>query len=148
MTISSVEEDDWEKILKAVLAGNRDGLDYNLLRRLFSHPMVQTILPFLRLQVVKERAYGNSWKKRGDVGVLYTVARKWDRMEQIITNAMQKGEVTEKGNINLKKSTGDYETFLDTIGDMGNYMFLWVEWFAERYPEERQKMIMKIMEMK
>ena len=36
--------------------------------------------------VSKEKDYGDSWKKRGGIGAFMMLARKWDRIENCLSN--------------------------------------------------------------
>lgn len=36
--------------------------------------------------IAKERTYQGSWKKRGGIGAFMMIARKWDRLENIVSS--------------------------------------------------------------
>lgn len=72
--------------------------------------LTYNVFNLLKLQYEKECGYGNSWEKRGEIGVFFNIARKWDRLENYILNGNQlKGETLE-----------------DTIADIAIYMMLWL----------------------
>lgn len=93
---------------------------------------IQKILPeLLLLQNRKETFYGQSWRKRGDIGAFITIARKWDRIENIMEKAMVEGTKTLfDGSSDLST-----ETVLDTIADLALYSLMWTSYIAKRYPE-------------
>lgn len=92
---------------------------------------IHNILPsMLVLQNRKERFYGESWRKYGDVGAFLNMARKWDRIEHIMKDAMETG--TDKL---FDESSGlSTETVLDTIIDLSMYGLLWSSYIASRFP--------------
>ena len=93
---------------------------------------VQKIIPaILLLQNRKERFYGESWRKYGDVSAFFNTARKWDRIETIMKGAMKNGIDS------LFDGTSDLstETILDTIVDLSLYGLMWSSYIASRYPE-------------
>ena len=59
------------------------------------------------------------------------IARKWDRIDTIMKNAMENGVQT------LFNGTSDLstETVLDTIIDLSVYGLMWSSYIASRYPE-------------
>ena len=93
---------------------------------------VQKIIPaILLLQNRKERFYGESWRKYGDVSAFFNTARKWDRIETIMKDAMKNGvDSLFDGSSDLST-----ETILDTIVDLSLYGLMWSSYIASRYPE-------------
>jgi hypothetical protein len=72
-----------------------------------------------RLHRLKDRAYRDAWRKRGEVvGVFANIARKYDRLEIGI------GEVDDS-----------METLGDTTGDLCIYAAKYLTWLAETHPE-------------
>ena len=68
--------------------------------------------PYLaKIQYKKEATYGSSWCKRGEMDVFFNLARKFDRLE----NMMLKGAKDEVG-----------EDKIDTVADLTNYGLLWM----------------------
>lgn len=63
----------------------------------------------------KGKTYGSSWKKRGGVGAFMMLARKWDRIENIVSSTGY--DIFKAGNAN----TGDV---LDDIADLRAYLLL------------------------
>ena len=99
---------------------------------------IENILPnLLLLQNRKEKFYGESWRKYGDIGAFFNTARKWDRIETIMNDAMKNG--TDK----LFNGSNDLstETILDTIIDLGLYSLMWASYIASRYPEMWDKFL-------
>lgn len=86
----------------------------------------------LKLQNDKARLYGRSWCKHGDMSAFFNVERKWDRISNIMDNAMDKGLET----LHSKESSTATETFLDTVIDLGLYGMMWAGFIAENHPEE------------
>jgi hypothetical protein len=75
-----------------------------------------------RLHRPKDAAYGDAWRKRGEVlGIFCNIARKHDRL----TLAM--------GEIGTIEST---ESLSDTIADLAIYAGKYLTWLAEMFPEE------------
>lgn len=93
---------------------------------------VQSILPELvLLQNRKEKFYGQSWRKYGDIGAFMNIARKWDRIDTIMKGAMKNGtESLFDGSSDLST-----ETILDTIIDLSLYGLMWASYIKTRYPE-------------
>lgn len=91
----------------------------------------------------KEREYGASWKKRGGVGAFMMLARKWDRVENMV-DEMRTYEFQKTDNERVyptqqyvagpydifshvqgsELENGDAEALLDTIGDLRRYLML------------------------
>lgn len=67
-------------------------------------------------------SYGDSWKKRGGVGAFMMLARKWDRIENQLSNEEQQYDVLEKLIAEMvdKKEDG----LLDDIRDLRRYLLL------------------------
>lgn len=93
---------------------------------------IQKIIPaLLLLQNRKERFYGESWRKYGDVSAFFNTARKWDRIESIMTSALKNGvDTLFDGSSDLST-----ETVLDTIIDLSLYGLMWSSYIASRHPE-------------
>lgn len=73
-----------------------------------------------RLHRPKDRAYGDAWRKRGEVlGIFVNIARKFDRL------AVALEETDGRGT----------ESIGDTVADLCVYAGKYVTWLAERYPE-------------
>lgn len=72
------------------------------------------------LQKVKGKTYGNSWERRGDMGVLHNIFRKIDRIENIVTDHLRTG----------KYPTGD-ESLPETVADLAVYALLWMTRLSE-----------------
>jgi hypothetical protein len=70
-----------------------------------------------KLQYSKEGTYGRSWCKRGQTDTFFNLARKFDRLENIVIN----GAKDEVG-----------ESTVDTVGDLANYGLLWVTLFMRK----------------
>lgn len=77
----------------------------------------------------KNKAYGESWCKRGGTGAYHAFARKGDRLVEIL------GEF--KTLEAARKSTKYSESIDDTIGDLRRYLILMVAWHAALPPEEK-----------
>ena len=72
--------------------------------------------------MVKDREYADSWRKRGGVGAFMMLARKWDRIENIVS----------KNDYELFKVwKEDISGIRDDIGDLRRYLML-VEEFMTR----------------
>ncbi|WAB25008.1 hypothetical protein M3_0057 [Lysinibacillus phage vB_LfM_LysYB1] len=74
-----------------------------------------------KIQYAKEGTYGNSWEKRKEVGVFMNMARKFDRLENMIID----GKKDEVG-----------ESKADTVADEGVYSVLWLTYILRESPEE------------
>lgn len=66
----------------------------------------------------KGKQYGNSWKKRGGVGAMMMLARKWDRVENIVEH--HKYDIFEAS----LDSYEDTDGILDDIADLRRYLLL------------------------
>ena len=95
------------------------------------------IMPkLLKLQNEKGLIYGRSWCKYGEFSAFMNCARKWDRIENIMTNAMDNGI---DNVLHSDKSSTPTETFLDTVVDLGMYCLMWAGYIKEHYPKEWEK---------
>jgi hypothetical protein len=65
--------------------------------------------------VIKGRSYGDSWKRRGGVGAFMMLARKWDRIENLVKTDGYDVFTTADAN------RGD---ILDDIRDLRRYLML------------------------
>ena len=65
----------------------------------------------------KDAEYGGSWKKRGGVGAFMMLARKWDRLEQLMSRS---GYDIFAAAMNDTREEG----VLDDIGDLRRYLNL------------------------
>lgn len=63
----------------------------------------------------KQKTYGDSWKKRGGPGAFMVTARKWDRIENI---------VSALGYDIFKAGEADIGGILDDIADLRAYLTL------------------------
>ena len=73
-----------------------------------------------RLHRAKDQAYGDAWRKRGEVlGIFANIARKYDRLQV--------------GRTELTPATT--ETLGDTVGDLCVYAGKYLTWLAEMQPE-------------
>lgn len=70
---------------------------------------------------MKEKTYGDSWKKRGGVGAFMMMARKWDRIENILAKGAMPYDVFS--HIKLDPS-GDDSTVLAEVRDLRRYLAL------------------------
>lgn len=86
----------------------------------FTHEVVEQDLAYIDK---KDRSYGASWKKRGGVGAFMMLARKWDRLE----NMMQKEGVKYDifACIEMEEQVqGEDGTALAEIRDLRRYLIL------------------------
>lgn len=98
----------------------------------------QKVIPaILKLQHDKEAVYGQSWRKYGMASAFLNTARKWDRIDNIMRVALEKGESV----LTSDEAGTAQETFMDTLVDLASYSLLWVGFMAEQHPEMWQKFI-------
>lgn len=83
--------------------------------------MHAVLAPLLHMQYRKEGTYGDSWAKRGEIGVFFNISRKFDRLEHIVLN----GARDEVG-----------ESDIDTVADLANYALLWLTYIARERPDQ------------
>lgn len=109
-------------------------------------------LPFLQVVadadvqqlLQKDREYGASWKSRGGVGAFMMLARKWDRLENMVKgnrdydapDAVFNPVRTDENHVHASAydvfahvigsevERGDAESLLDTLGDLRRYLLL------------------------
>lgn len=74
--------------------------------------------------VMKERTYGGSWKKRGGVGAFMMMARKWDRIENMITEVLNGGTPYDIFYQISRNPTGADGTMLAEVRDLRRYLTL------------------------
>ena len=101
-----------------------NGIDLEL--KYFNHVSLMDYLTAF----FKNKEYGASWKKRGGIGSFMMLARKWDRLEEIVKR--KNYDIFE--SINDSTST---ESIIDTIRDLRVYLTL----------VENEAMKMKIVPM-
>ena len=86
---------------------------------------IMLMLPaILELQNQKSLIYGRSYCKHGDTSIFFNVERKWDRVENIFSKALQTGV----SKLYSKDSATPTETFVDTVVDLANYSILWASY--------------------
>lgn len=92
----------------------------------------------VKLQNDKAKLYGRSYCKYGDIGVFMNLSRKWDRIDNIMHNAMNNGvdKVLHSGS-----SSTATETFVDTVADMATYSLLWLGYIKETHPDEWERFL-------
>lgn len=109
---------------KKVLSGEKELHPDNL--------SIQEVTPyFLKLQNQKEGFYGSSWKNYGDTSAFLNLARKFDRLDKIMRDAMEHG--TE--HLFDEDAQLATETVFDTIADLTIYGLMWSADIAKRHPE-------------
>lgn len=94
--------------------------------------MMKFLPKLLKLQNDKSLVYGRSYCKYGDVSIFMNVARKWDRIENIMQRAMKEGTDT----LYSSKSATPTETFVDTVVDLASYGCLWSSNIMQEHPDE------------
>lgn len=109
-------------------------------------PFLQTVADADVKQLLqKDREYGASWKSRGGVGAFMMLARKWDRLENMVKSlrtyntesthgracgGMLPTELTASAYDVFAHVAGseaeraDAESLLDTLGDLRRYLLL------------------------
>lgn len=99
---------------------------------------IMLMLPaILELQNQKSLIYGRSYCKHGDTSIFFNVERKWDRVENIFSKALQTGV----SKLYSKDSATPTETFVDTVVDLANYSILWASYIRTEHPEEWEKFL-------
>lgn len=92
------------------------------------------------LQCYKGQTYGDSWCKHGEaISIFGNVARKYDRIENIITDHIENAKDLPAPN--------SEESLSETIADLGVYCILWMTWIKENRPEEYKHWMCKIKEL-
>src|SRR5690606_34211610 len=73
----------------------------------------------------KDAAYGNSWKKRGElISIAANLARKIDRIDQVVGGAAAGRETLLDTAVDLLVYAVKYETFLaDQSADVADHLF-------------------------
>ena len=76
----------------------------------------------------KDISYGASWKKRGGTGAFHMLARKWDRLEEMLK--------TRNYDILIKQDvSGGDGTILAEIRDLRRYLLLVEAEILQRHDE-------------
>lgn len=77
----------------------------------------------LRTLCEKGRAYGPSWKSRGGVGAFMMLARKWDRLTNIVSR-----KTDQSGSYDIfehiRETASHKESVLETCRDLRAYLLL------------------------
>jgi len=84
-----------------------------------------------RLEALKGQHYGASWMKRGEIGIHANVARKFDRLEELMQGVGEEGETV---GVNC--------------GDMAVYALKWMTFRAEFQPAEILSIIQECIKLK
>lgn len=84
-----------------------------------------------RLEALKGQHYGASWMKRGELGIHANVARKFDRLEELMQDVGEEGE-----------SIGV------TSGDLAVYAIKWMTYRAEFIPAEILSIVAECLKLK
>lgn len=71
------------------------------------------------LLMKKEQTYKGSWKKRGGVGAFMMAARKWDRLENILSDPFFNYDIFKSDDV-----SGADGTVLSEIRDLRCYLLL------------------------
>lgn len=80
----------------------------------------------------KSEGYGYSWRKRGDVTAFNNLARKFDRIENLMMSVS--GDASP-GLIAAR----DGEPFIDTLVDMAAYSLMWLSKLSLEHPERYEE---------
>lgn len=86
-----------------------------------------------RIEAVKGKHYAASWEKRGESGVFANVARKFDRLDNLLGH-----EEGDDGGENVTQ----------TLGDLAVYSLKWLCRRAMTHPLEFEKWIKEIQALK
>ena len=70
---------------------------------------------------LRENTYRGSWKKRGGVGAFMMLARKWDRLENILSGQVDKYDIFEAIEADPLGSDG---SVLAEVRDLRQYLLL------------------------
>jgi len=83
--------------------------------------LMTTVFVYLsEIQYKKEGTYGRSFCKRGEMDIFFNMARKFDRLENMMLH-------------DKKDEVGEGKT--DTVGDEANYGMLWMTYILREKPE-------------
>lgn len=73
----------------------------------------------------KDKDYGASWRKRGGVGAFMMLARKWDRLENIMKESHAKEGIGSAHQYDLfEQLEFNYGDVLDDLRDLRRYLLL------------------------
>lgn len=78
----------------------------------------------VRFVLEKDRSYGASWKRRGGIGVFMMLARKWDRLEQMLGAQFLVHERYDILGAIEAKPGGEDGTVLAEVRDLRRYLLL------------------------
>jgi hypothetical protein len=81
--------------------------------------------------LTKAPGYKNSWCKRGDHGIFFTIARKWDRLESIFTSGKD-----------IWKGFG--EAVEETVLDLAVYSMKWLGYILAKHPDRYDKLVERL----
>ena len=77
----------------------------------------------------KDKVYASSWKKRGGVGAFMMLARKWDRIENIVSsNQTHRWDIIES----ILNDDHSDEPLIDQVDDLIGYLLLVKSEISER----------------
>lgn len=77
----------------------------------------------------KDKSYGSSWRKRGGVGAFMMLSRKWDRLEQMCSDAgYDIFKLIQEELDSEQTASGIAEPILDQLRDLRRYLFLVDSW--------------------
>jgi hypothetical protein len=73
----------------------------------------------------REKLYGSSWKKRGGVGAFMMLARKWDRLENILKEPVFRPGIGSAGSYDIFQFIHlNPANVLDDVRDLRRYLLL------------------------
>ena len=77
----------------------------------------------VKITIPKDKTYGASWQKRGGVGAFMMLARKWDRIEEMLSHpkGTSKYDIFEAVQDN---PSGEDGTVLAEVRDLRRYLLL------------------------
>lgn len=72
----------------------------------------------------RDKTYGSSWQKRGGIGAFMMLARKWDRLENIISSDNLPKGVDKYDIFAAMEHSAEMGDILDDIQDLRRYLLL------------------------
>ena len=97
-------------------------MDTNNMKHLdFIRPVAEEDLRYVN---IKDRQYGGSWKRRGGVGAFMMLARKWDRLENMLSKNMEFAGAYDIFDWIKRAPSGEDGTILAEVRDLRRYLLL------------------------
>ena len=105
----------------------------------FKNRLAEIVKQDIKTVIKKDHDYGGSWKKYGGVGAYFNVARKWDRIEAMVS-FVSDGVLAKDGHgpaaqydlFQHVEQDSSHDGLIESVRDLRGYLLLVEEELMER----------------